>query len=102
MNLRQSFHRQSRVVIIGGGVIGLEAACAAAKCGCDVTVVENQERLLARAFPDLVSKVVEARHRNNGVRFEFGVSVAVGNGERRSFDQWSRTEGGYRARWNWS
>ena len=42
MNLRQSFHRQSRVVIIGGGVIGLEAACAAAKCGCDVTVVENQ------------------------------------------------------------
>jgi p-cumate 2,3-dioxygenase ferredoxin reductase subunit len=53
--LRQSFHRQSRVVIIGGGVIGLEAACAAAKCGCDVTVVENQQRLLARAFPDVVS-----------------------------------------------
>ena len=77
-SLRQSFHRQSRVVIIGGGVIGLEAACAAAKCGCDVTVVENQERLLARAFPDLVSKVVEARHRHHGVRFEFGVSVASG------------------------
>lgn len=78
LNLRQSFHRQSRVVIVGGGVIGLEAACAAAKCGCDVTVVENQGRLLARAFPDLVGKVVEARHRNNGVRFEFGVSVASG------------------------
>ena len=78
IKLRQSFHRQSRVVIIGGGVIGLEAACAAAKCGCDVTVVENQERLLARAFPDLVSKVVEARHRHHGVRFEFGVSVASG------------------------
>jgi len=78
LNLRQSFHRQSRVVIVGGGVIGLEAACAAAKCGCNVTVVENQERLLARAFPDLVGKVVEGRHRNNGVRFEFGVSVASG------------------------
>jgi p-cumate 2,3-dioxygenase ferredoxin reductase subunit len=78
MTLRRHFHRQSRVVIIGGGVIGLEAACAAAKCGCDVTAVENQERLLARAFPDLVSKVVVARHRNNGVRFEFGVSVASG------------------------
>jgi p-cumate 2,3-dioxygenase ferredoxin reductase subunit len=78
IDLRRSFHRQSRVVIIGGGVIGLEAACAAAKCGCDVTVVENQERLLTRAFPDLVSRVVEATHRNNGVRFEFGASVASG------------------------
>jgi p-cumate 2,3-dioxygenase ferredoxin reductase component len=76
MDLRQSFHRRARVVIIGGGVIGLEAACAAAKHGCDVTVVENQERLLARAFPGLVSEVVEARHRNHGVRFEFGVTVA--------------------------
>ena len=78
MHLRQSFHRQVSVVIIGGGVIGLEAACAAAKHGCDVTVVENQERLLARAFPGLVSEVVEARHRNHGVRFEFGVTVAAG------------------------
>jgi NADPH-dependent 2,4-dienoyl-CoA reductase/sulfur reductase-like enzyme len=78
VHLRQSFHRQVSVVIIGGGVIGLEAACAAAKHGCDVTVVENQERLLARAFPGLVSEVVEARHRNHGVRFELGVTVAAG------------------------
>ena len=78
MHLRQSFHRQARVVIIGGGVIGLEAACAATKHGCDVTVVESQRRLLARAFPGLVSEVVEARHRNHGVRFEFGVTVAAG------------------------
>src|SRR5882724_10713005 len=77
LHLRQSFHRKDRVVIIGGGVIGLEAACAAAKHGCDVTVVESQLRLLARAFPGLVSDVVEARHRNNGVRFEFGVTVAA-------------------------
>jgi p-cumate 2,3-dioxygenase ferredoxin reductase subunit len=76
MNLRQSFHRQARVVIIGGGVIGLEATCAAAKHGCDVTVVESEGRLLARAFPGLVSEVVEAKHRNHGVRFEFGVTVA--------------------------
>jgi NADPH-dependent 2,4-dienoyl-CoA reductase/sulfur reductase-like enzyme len=78
LHLRQSFHRRSRVVIIGGGVIGLEAACAAAKHGCEVTVVESQPRLLVRAFPGLVSDVVEARHRNHGVRFEFGVTVAEG------------------------
>ena len=78
MRLRESFHRQSRVVIVGGGVIGLEAACAAAKCGCDVTVVESEARLLARAFPRLVSEVVEARHRTHGVRFKFGVTAARG------------------------
>ena len=81
MHLRQSFHRRSRVVIIGGGVIGLEAACAAAKLGCEVTVVESQPRLLARAFPGLVSDVVEARHRNHGVRFEFDVTVAEGTAD---------------------
>jgi p-cumate 2,3-dioxygenase ferredoxin reductase subunit len=78
MHLRQSFHRKARIVIIGGGVIGLEAACAAAKHGCHVTVVESEGRLLARAFPELVSEVVEARHRNHGVRFEFGATVAAG------------------------
>jgi p-cumate 2,3-dioxygenase ferredoxin reductase subunit len=40
-------------------------------------VVESQPRLLARAFPGLVSDVVEARHRNHGVCFEFGVTVAA-------------------------
>lgn len=77
LHLRQSFHRPARIIIIGGGVIGLEAACAAAKHGCDVTVVESRPRLLARAFPGLVSDVVEARHRNHGVRFEFSVTVAA-------------------------
>lgn len=77
MQLRRSLHHRSRVVIIGGGVIGLEAASAAAKQGCDVAVVENQERLLARAFPALVSEIVEAKHRSHGVRFEFGVTVAA-------------------------
>src|SRR5260370_40884681 len=50
LHLRQSFHRKLSVVIIGGGVIGLEAACAAAKHGCAVTVVERGARLLARGF----------------------------------------------------
>ncbi len=77
LHLRQSFGNQCRIVIIGGGVIGLEAACAAAKHGCDITVVESEGRLLARAFPDLVSDLVEAKHRNHGVRFEFGVTVAA-------------------------
>jgi len=74
--LRGFLHARARVVIVGGGVIGLEAAAAAAKLQCDVTVIESMGHLLARAFPKLVSDVVEARHRAAGVRFRFGVSVA--------------------------
>lgn len=76
--LRQHLKEQAKVVIIGGGVIGLEAACAAAKQGCEVTVVESEARLLARAFPPMISSLVEARHREHGVRFVFGTSVSAG------------------------
>ena len=75
LRLRTHLHAQARVVIIGGGVIGLEAASAAAKLGCAVTVVEGADRLLARAFPKIVSEVVEAKHRSHGVVFHFGVTV---------------------------
>src|ERR1700716_1418827 len=55
LRFRKSVQHQSRIVIVGGGVIGLEAACAAAKNGCRVTVIESEARLSARAFPPLVS-----------------------------------------------
>ena len=66
---------RSRIVIVGGGVIGLEAACAAAKSGCHVTVIESETRLLARAFPAQVSDLVADRHRSHGVEFVFGATV---------------------------
>jgi p-cumate 2,3-dioxygenase ferredoxin reductase component len=75
LRLRKSVHDKSRIVIVGGGVIGLEAACAAAKNGCRVTVIENEPRLLARAFPTVVSDLVAARHRSHGVEFIFGTTV---------------------------
>ena len=73
--LRPHLHARARVVVIGGGVIGLEAASAAAKLGCEVDVVEAAPHLLARAFPKIISDVVEARHRAAGVRFHFGATV---------------------------
>jgi p-cumate 2,3-dioxygenase ferredoxin reductase subunit len=66
---------RSRIVIVGGGVIGLEAACAAAKSGCHVTVIESEVRLLARAFPALISDLVADKHRSHGVAFVFGATV---------------------------
>lgn len=78
LRFRKSIRDRSRMVIIGGGVIGLEAACAAAKNGCNVTVVESETRLLARALPSLVSDIVAAKHRSHGVEFVFGATVTGG------------------------
>jgi len=75
LRLRKSFQHRSRIAIVGGGVIGLEAACAAAKSGCRVTVIESEQRLLARAFPAIVSDFVAAKHRSHGVAFVFGTTV---------------------------
>ena len=75
LRFRRSIHNKSRIVIVGGGVIGLEAACAAAKHGCHVTVIESEPRLLARAFPAIVSDLVAERHRSHGVDFIFGATV---------------------------
>ncbi|MGN1285784.1 MAG: NAD(P)/FAD-dependent oxidoreductase [Bradyrhizobium sp.] len=75
LRFRQHIQARSRIVIVGGGVIGLEAACAAAKGGCPVTVIETETRLLPRAFPTLVSDIVAERHRGHGVRFVFGATV---------------------------
>ena len=38
----------TRVVVVGGGYIGLEAASACVKLGADVTIVESRSRLLAQ------------------------------------------------------
>jgi p-cumate 2,3-dioxygenase ferredoxin reductase subunit len=78
LQLRKSLEVGARVVVLGGGVIGLEAASAAAKRNCDVTVVESGSRLLARAFPKIVSDFVENVHRAHGVKFVFGTTVTEG------------------------
>jgi p-cumate 2,3-dioxygenase ferredoxin reductase subunit len=75
---RRHIEARSRIVIVGGGVIGLEAACAAARNGCRVTVIESEARLLARAFPKPISDLVADRHRNHGVEFIFGTTVTGG------------------------
>ncbi|MBR0895951.1 FAD-dependent oxidoreductase [Bradyrhizobium tropiciagri] len=76
LRFRQSIQGKARIVIVGGGVIGLEAACAAAKHGCQVTVIESEQRLLARAFPAVVSDLVAAKHRSHDVTFRLGATVS--------------------------
>lgn len=72
--LRELFSPGARIVLIGGGVIGLEVASAAIGAGCAVTVVEAAEGLLLRALPPLVASYLQRRHERAGVLFRFGVS----------------------------
>ncbi|MBL8576402.1 MAG: FAD-dependent oxidoreductase [Mesorhizobium sp.] len=66
-----------RVIIIGGGFIGLELAASARGRGCDVTVLEALPRLLARAVPEGIAAVLADAHLRNGVDIRFGATIAA-------------------------
>jgi len=74
----------SRIVIIGGGYIGLEAAAALRKLGAEVVLVEALDRVLARVAGEPLSRFFEARHRKEGVDLRLGsqVECVMGNGGR--------------------
>jgi 3-phenylpropionate/trans-cinnamate dioxygenase ferredoxin reductase subunit len=64
-----------RVLVIGGGYIGLEAAAVLTKLGKHVTVLEAQDRVLARVAGEPLSRFYEAEHRAHGVDVRTGVVV---------------------------
>lgn len=73
--LRESMRSGARMVIVGGGVIGLELASVAHARGCVVDVLEVADRVLARFSPPVIARAVTALHRSNGVRFHFEALV---------------------------
>jgi len=70
-----------RVVVVGGGWIGLETAAAARSHGCEVTVVELDSAPLRRVLGDEVAAVFADLHRSHGVTFHFGSGVAEFRGD---------------------
>jgi len=73
--LKQQFGEGKRLVIIGGGYIGLEAASVGIKKGLHVTVVEALPRVLARVTAPQISAFYERVHRGHGVDLRTGVGV---------------------------
>jgi 3-phenylpropionate/trans-cinnamate dioxygenase ferredoxin reductase subunit len=65
--LRQRLTAGARMIIVGGGFIGLELAATARRRGLAVTVIEGLSRLMARAVPAEISTIMEERHREEGV-----------------------------------
>lgn len=72
-----------RVVVIGGGYIGLEAAAVLRKLGKEVTLLEALPRVLARVAGEELSAFYEAEHRAHGVDLRTNVAVEAIEGEGR-------------------
>ncbi len=73
----------ARIVVIGGGSIGLEAAAALTKRGKHVTVVEALDRVLARVAGAALSRFYEGEHRAHGVDVRLSAAVTCIEGEHR-------------------
>lgn len=56
-----------RVLIVGGGYIGLEAAAVARHRGLNVTVIEMAERILQRTAAPETADIIRAVHKAHGV-----------------------------------
>jgi 3-phenylpropionate/trans-cinnamate dioxygenase ferredoxin reductase subunit len=73
--LRIRLAEARRVVVVGGGFVGLEAAAVARARGLDVTVVEAADRLIARAVAPVVSAFYKAAHERRGTTVLLGTGV---------------------------
>lgn len=69
------FRKGARVLIIGGGYIGLEAAAVASKLGLKVTLVEMADRILQRVAAPQTSDYFRALHQSHGVDLREGVGL---------------------------
>ncbi len=76
IDLRERLATAQRVLIVGGGFIGLEAAAAATARGKAVTVVEAAGRLIGRVVAPVISDFYAAAHQRRGVRVLLGTTVS--------------------------
>ncbi len=65
----------ARLLIVGGGYIGLEAAAVAAKLGLHVTLIEAAERILGRVAAPETADFFRKLHGAHGVDIREGVAL---------------------------
>ncbi|WP_238364848.1 NAD(P)/FAD-dependent oxidoreductase [Mesobacterium pallidum] len=75
------FVEGAKVLIVGGGYIGLEAAAVAAKRGLDVTLVEMSDRILQRVASPETSAYFRKLHGDHGVKILEGTGLTRLTGE---------------------
>lgn len=73
--IQELIHDKKRAVLIGGGVLGLEAAWELSKAGKDVTVLEAMDRLMPRQLDAQASQMVKETAEKHGLHMMTGVKI---------------------------
>jgi len=81
--LRAPLDEARRVVIVGGGYIGLEVAAVVRGEGREVAVLEAEERVMKRVTSPVMSTFMQDFHRGRGVDIRLGARLAAVEGEGR-------------------
>lgn len=76
-SIRQQLIPDNRLVIIGGGYVGLEVAATAIKAGMRVTLLDTADRLLARVTAPPVSDFYQRLHSAAGVDIRTGMQISA-------------------------
>jgi 3-phenylpropionate/trans-cinnamate dioxygenase ferredoxin reductase subunit len=96
--LKASLQPGKHLVVIGGGLIGLEVAASAATLGLRTTVLEVVPRILARVCDETTAAFIADAHRKHGVHIhtsttvkhvvstENGIDLTTGDGQTLSAD----------------
>ena len=79
--IRAHFRAGARLIVVGGGYIGLEIAATCVKLGLEVTVLEMLERVMNRVVAPEVSAFFAAEHAAQGVKLHCNTGVAAFEGD---------------------
>lgn len=85
--LRRALRAGVRLLVVGAGYLGLEAACSARKLGAQVVVLEQGGNVMAGKVSEPTATRIGALHREAGIEIRHGAAVA----------RWERTATGWRA-----
>jgi len=81
--LRGPLDAAKRIIIVGGGYIGLEVAAVARGEGREVTVLEAEDRVMKRVTSPVISEFMQNFHRGRSVDIRLGARLAAIEGEGR-------------------
>ncbi|MCP2240529.1 NAD(P)/FAD-dependent oxidoreductase [Thermoanaerobacterium thermosaccharolyticum] len=74
-NLNQYIKGKKRGIVVGGGLLGLEAAWSLRQAGYEMNVIEFFPRLLPKQSDEEGSKIIENIIESNGIKLMLGTEV---------------------------
>ncbi|WP_243633885.1 NAD(P)/FAD-dependent oxidoreductase [Motiliproteus coralliicola] len=75
--LQQLARKDTPAVVIGGGLLGLEAAEGLRRLGMDVTLVHRSQYLLNRQLDQDAASLLQQQLESRGLKFELGANTAA-------------------------